>query len=110
MFRRTLTVLIAAVAFAGSAMATDLPRWYPQDGFQRTGQIDDIHLDRNVIVIDDSAYRIADGLIVHSLSSYSDSVARLRPGTVIGYKTAGGATITEIWLLPKNFADRRRRR
>ena len=106
-----LTALTAALALAGTAMAQDLPDYYPENGFQRTGSIDSVQFEAQRIVIDDIAYTISSSVVVHSPRSYSVPATKLRIGARVGYKLAsGGRVIAEIWLLPGRYPDDRRRR
>ena len=110
MFKKTIYTLIATIFLAGTAMAADLPSYYPADGFQRVGVLDSVQLDRQVIIISDIPYSLANSLIVHSTSAYSVPTSQLRIGSKIGYKMArSGRLITEIWLLPNNYKSPRRR-
>jgi len=109
MFKKTTYTLIAAIFLAGTAIAADLPSYYPADGFQRVGVLDSVQLERQVIIISDIPYSLANSLIVHSTSAYSVPTSQLRIGSKIGYKMArSGRLITEIWLLPNNYESPRR--
>jgi len=110
MKRIALTVAVLSV-FVGGWAAAQFPAYYPKEGFQRVGIVDDIQLDRQVIVINDVPYNLANNFIVHSETSYSVPVSQLRLGGQVGYKTAGrGRLISEIWLLPNNYKSPRQRR
>jgi len=102
--KRTLSlILVIAFAFTGSAFAQSLPSHYPDKGFQRTGIVDAVIADEGRIVIDDISYTISAAAVVHSRSSSNDSMARLRKGRLVGFKTVGGDVIKEFWLLPQNY-------
>lgn len=109
MTKRLFCVLFISLALAGSALAQNFPGYYPKDGFQRTGKIDAYYADEGRIVINDMTFQLADSVIVHSMTSFSDSKARLTRGQVVGYKLAGNGLISEFWLLPSSYNDRRRR-
>ena len=111
MMKKITYLLIVAIAMVSSLAYAEFPKYYPENGFQRTGILDDVQLDRQILVINDIPYSLANNLIVHSQSSYSVPATRLRSGTQIGYKmAAGGSLITEIWLLPNDYKSPRQRR
>jgi hypothetical protein len=109
---KKISILFAAVALMASSLSmADFPNYYPTDGFQRVGTLDGVQLGRQVVVIDDIPYSLANSVIVHSPSSYSVPSSQLRIGSKVGYKmAAGGRLITEIWLLPDDYKNLRRRR
>ena len=110
MFKRITFLFVALFALCSAATAQGLPSYYPKEGFQRVGTLDDLQLGRQVIVINDVAFTMSDNLIVHSLTSYSVPSSRLRIGSQVGYKfSRQGGLITEIWLLPKGYKSRRHR-
>lgn len=110
MIKKFIHMLLAAVFIASAAVAADFPSYYPKEGFQRVGVLSDVQLDRQVIIIRDIEYSLADNVVVHSMNAYSVPAKRLRAGTNIGYKTASdGRLIMEIWLLPNNYKNPRRR-
>jgi hypothetical protein len=104
---RTLTLLL--LLLTTNAIAQSLPDYYPREGFRRTAVIDLVNLDERRIVIGDSSYTLADRVVVRSLSSRSDSLARLRVGTRVAFATNASNQIHEVWLLPDNYTDRRSR-
>jgi hypothetical protein len=108
---KKLTYMLAAMIFlATTSVAADFPSYYPKNGFQRVGVLDDVQLDRQIVVINDIPYSLANNLTVHSMSSYSVPATRLSRGVQVGYKMASnGRLITEIWLLPNNYKSPRRR-
>ena len=111
MMKKFTYLLVVAVMLASSLAYADFPNYYPKDGFQRTGILDAVQLDRQILVINDIPYNLANSFIVHSPSNYSVPATRLRGGTQIGYKlAAGGRLITEIWLLPNDYKSPRERR
>ncbi len=94
---------------AGSAFAQSLPSYYPSEGFRRTAVIDLVNLEERTIVIGDSSFKLADTVLVRSMSSQSDSIARLRPGTRVGFRLNSLNQISEVFLLPSNYRDNRGR-
>lgn len=108
MKKAVLLSIILACGFTGTALAQKFPDYYPSEGFGETGPIDWIDLSAGKIVIDDSNYRISPNVVVRSLSSKEDSLARLRVGTNVAFKSRGGMII-EVWLLPDNYSSKRRR-
>ncbi len=109
MVKKLLTVGTVLVLLAASAYAQSLPGYYPDDGFQRTGTLDGIDHQRQLIVIGDVQFRMASNMVVHGLSSYSIPKERLKIGQKLGYKLSpNGRLIMTLWVLPKNYEDRRR--
>jgi len=104
--------LSAAIAFAisATAIAANFPSYYPKNGFPNTGRVDAVYVDEGRIVIADMDYKISTSVVVHSLSSYRDSVGRIRKGAMVGFKVTGGDVIQEFWLLPNDYEPPRRRR
>jgi hypothetical protein len=110
MFQKLRVVLVATILFVSVAAASEYPDYYPKSGFQRTGTLDAVQLDRQQIVINDVRYSLSNNLIVHSMSSYSVPATQLRPGLTIGYSMASsGRLITKIWLLPRDYRSPERR-
>ncbi len=105
MKKLTLVLLL----LAGNALAQSLPAWYPSEGFRQHAVIDYVYLEERRIVIGDSNYRLAESFTVRSMSSSNDSVARIRPGVRVGFKMNSAREITEFFLLPANYRDRRSR-
>ncbi len=109
---KKIVLMIAALVLVASNFAyAQFPAYYPKAGFQRVGTLDSVQLDRQVIVINDVPYNLANNLIVHSEAAFSVPTSKLRIGGQVGYKTAGrGRLISEIWLLPNNYKDPQQRR
>jgi hypothetical protein len=104
-----LILAIACVAI-GTAGAADFPKYYPEKGFQNTGRVDAVYAEENRVVIGDISYQMSTAVVVHSMSSYSDSLARVRAGAHVGFRLgSGGRLIEEFWLLPRNYKAPRRR-
>ena len=109
---KKLTTMLAVAAVMSSSLAfAAFPAYYPKEGFQRVGILDDVQLERRVIIVNDIPYSLADSVIVHSPKSFSVPSSQLRIGAQVGYKmAAGGRLITEIWLLPSDYKNPRRGR
>lgn len=111
---RTLQLAITAIAvlLAGTVAAQNLPKYYQNADFQRTGRIDSVQIEAQRLVIDDIPYTFSSNLIVHSPRSYSVPISNLRVGSTVGYKllNARGRLIGEIWLLPNDYNERAPRR
>lgn len=101
--------LILGTVLATNAVARDLPAYYPEDQLGRSGEIDAIYLDENRVIIDDVPYEISGDVVVHSLTAYSVSRTRLRPGTRVAFKAGSNRLITTFWLLPRGYEPRGRR-
>lgn len=100
--------LVIAFAFTGTAIAAKLPSYYPTERFQHTGIVDAVYAEEGRIVIDDTSYPMSSSAVVHSLSSNKDSFSRIRKGANVAFKMRGNA-ISEFWLLPMNYKEKRRR-
>ncbi len=100
---------IAALTIASSAVAQDFPKYYPADGFRRTGNVDAVYTDESRIVINDTQYEYSGSVVVHSLSSYRVSFGRIHSGVHVAYKLGSDNKIVELWLLPANYPDARSR-
>lgn len=102
---KKIIYLIAAVSMMASSMAiAAFPNYYPKGGLHLVGNLDDVQLKRQVVIINDISYSLADNVIVHSPSSFSVPTTQLRIGGKVGYRMAtGGQLITEIWLLPRDY-------
>ena len=103
--------LVLAIAFVltGTAIAADFPSYYPDKGFQNTGRVDAVYAQDNRIIIGDISYQMSTSVVVRSLSSKNDSLARVRAGAYVGFRMGRGEVIEEFWLLPGNY-DRSKRR
>lgn len=100
-----------AIAFVlmSTAIAADFPGYYPEKGFQNTGRVDAVYAGDNRIIIDDISYRMSTSVVVRSLSSKNDSLARVRTGAHVGFRLGKRQLIEEFWLLPGNYDSPRRR-
>ena len=109
--KKITLITVALMMMASSIAMAAFPSYYPSEGFPRVGTLDDVQLKRQVIVINDIPYSLANNLIVHSPSSFSVPSSQLRIGGTVGYKMAtGGRLVTEIWLLPSDYVNPRRGR
>jgi len=104
-----LLIIVLTCGIASTALAQIFPDYYPENGFQDVGVIDDIDHFNGFIIIGDIEYRLSSKAVVRSLSSKEDSMARLRAGTMVGFRLLGTDIITEFWLLPNNYGSTRRR-
>lgn len=109
MKKTLLLSLMIAFMMTGTAIAANLPDYYPAKGFPNTGRVDAVYADEGRIVIGDISYQMSSSVVVHSLSSNNDSIARIRQGVLVGFKTSRGQVIEEFWLLPSNYKSRARR-
>lgn len=105
---RTL-IFAVLIAATGPAFSQGLPKHYPAEGFSRSGLVDAIYVDERRIVINDIPYVYSESVVVHSMSSNRASLNRVRSGVRVAYKMGSGRVIVEIWLLPPNYKDSRRR-
>ena len=102
-------MLVACCLFAGTALAQSLPNYYPDKGFQRTGTVDAVNVERQSIVINDQLMSLSGNVIVHAPNAYAVPATRLTKGTRVGYKLSqNGSLIVELWILPSGYRERRR--
>ena len=109
MKKTLLLILTIASVVAGTAIAANLPGYYPANGFRNTGRVDAVYAEEGRVVISDVSYQISDTVRVRSLSSKNDSLARIREGVLVGFRTRNGKVIEEFWLLPNSYKSRARR-
>lgn len=109
MSNKLILVLVVGLVVMTTAIGQTFPSYYPEEGFQRTGTVNAVYYDESRIVIDDVPYHMSDAPVVHSLTAYSVSIARLRPGVKVAFKTGNSRLINEFWLLPMNYDPRQRR-
>ncbi len=106
---KRILLVITSILLASGVYAQSLPKHYPSEGFQRTGVVDAVYPDELRIVINDMPFVYSKAVIVRSLSSNRASLTRVRPGVKVAYKMGSDQRITEMWLLPPNYSDARRR-
>lgn len=105
---KLITAILATIMMVGTAFADDLPSYYSK-GMQRTGSLDGIDHQRQMIVIDDVRYIMSSNLIVHSPNAYSIPATQLRLNSKVGYKlSSNGRLIMELWVLPRGYKERGR--
>ena len=109
MKKTLLLILTMAAAMAGSAFAANFPAYYPAKGFPNTGRVDAVYAEEGRVVIGDISYQISESVVVRSPTRRKDSLARIRKGVRVGFRTKGESTIVEFWLLPRTDESRRRR-
>lgn len=102
-------VAVVAIIIASSAYAQDFPKYYPAEGFRRTGNVDAVYTDESKIVINDTLYYYSGSVVVHSPSSYRVSFGRIKNGVRVAYKLGSDNKIIELWLLPANYSETRSR-
>jgi hypothetical protein len=88
--------LAIAGAQGSSERGLILPTFYP-DKFDNTGHID--RLGKNVIVIDDSLYKLASFTEYATPTSRHTTIASFRVGNIVGYKANAKREIVSLWLL-----------
>ena len=109
MRKTSIFALILGCSLAFSAIARDYPDYYPKQGVGRAGEIDAVHFGENRVVIDDIPYQMSTDVVVHSLTAYSVSKFRLRPGVKVAFQVGSSRTITKFWLLPHDYDATRQR-
>lgn len=109
MKKTSFIIAMIACLLMSAAIAATLPSYYPANGFRDTGRVDALYADEGRIVIDDMSYQISSAAVVHSLSSYSDSMSRVRVGAHVAFKMNKNRLIVEFWMLPRNYDASKRR-
>lgn len=107
---KSITRIVAAtLALVATLAHAGFPAWYPQDGFERWGKIDEFRTGDSVLIINDTYYKYTKNLVVHSLSQKSDSTSRLRKDVTVGFYVdvtpQGERVIREVWLLPDTYTQ-----
>jgi len=108
---------------ANLCLAETLSSHYAENEFSGFGTIDIVNLDEGTVVIGDIFFLLHEDVIVHSLRKQSVSDRKLKLGTEAAYKLSSGndshilisqsgsqQQISEIWLLPKGYIEKNRRR
>ena len=108
-----LTGLACLAITAGTAWAADkLPDKYPEY-FNDAGALDEVSMERGVVIIDDRALPISMNVRVHTPNTQFGSYRSLKKGQTVGiHVTSGGGgrgTVDEIWVLPKGYKPTLRR-
>jgi len=109
-----LTGLACLAITAGTAWAAAdrLPDKYPEY-FNDAGALDEVSMERGVVIIDDRALPISMNVRVHTPNTQFGSYRSLKKGQKVGiHVTSGGSgkgTVDEIWVLPKRYKPTLRR-
>lgn len=103
-------ILLIAFAMTGSAVAANLPGYYPANGFPNTGRVDAVYAKEGRVVIGDISYVVSESVVIRSLTSKNDSFARVKQGVLVGFRTGKGRAIEEFWILPGNYDSERNQR
>jgi len=106
---KKILIVALAIVLAGPAIAQKLPKHYLAEDFQRSGVVDAVYADELRIVINDMLFYYSSNVVVHSMSSERASFSRVRSGVIVGYKVGSNREIVELWLLPPNYTDSRKR-
>jgi len=108
------TRILAALVLnllVGIALADKLPDYYPR-AFSYSGMLQRLDVEQRAAVINGTFFRLAQDLKVHTLNTESATVDALRTGLPVGCRYVatpkGARVITEIWLLPEEYAERYR--
>ncbi len=99
-------LLIYMLMLASPAFSASLPDYYPER-FDRIGTLDDIDLDRRVMIINDVTIPIAIDLRVHNLNTRFSTARSLVPGMNVGFGTTGSrglsGAVSDLWVLPADY-------
>lgn len=77
-----------------------MPKYYP-NGFHGMGHINEIYIDKNLVVIDDRAFKLYATTEYHTPDQEHASSALFVPGSFVGYLKDSTNTITSMWLITK---------
>ncbi|MGE0372409.1 MAG: hypothetical protein AB7Q01_11040 [Gammaproteobacteria bacterium] len=101
-----LILLAGALALCFPAFAASLPDYYPER-FDRWGVIDQVNLDRQIIVINDVNVRVTRDLRVYTVNTRFAALQSLKPGMKVGFGTTGSralsGAVSEVWILPSDY-------
>ena len=97
-------LILLALLLGGTAIAQNLPDYYPKKGLIQTGVINEIIADAGRIIIGDISYRMNPRPIVRTPRSAYDSMSKIRPGTRVAFRIDANGEISEFWIYPKNTA------
>ena len=108
-----LACLAITAGTAGTAVAADrLPAKYPEY-FNDAGALDEVSMERGVVIIDDRALPISMNVRVHTPNTQFGSYRSLKKGQKVGIHVisagSGRGTVDEIWVLPKGYKPTLRR-
>jgi hypothetical protein len=76
-----------------------MPDYYPAEGFDGMGYINDIAIRDDRVVIDDSEFRISPYTEYHTLTFENAPGALFKEGDRVGYVLGSEKTITSMWLI-----------
>ena len=103
-------IMLAWLMLPGMLWAQDpLPSYYPED-LPRTGPLERLDLGERVVVVNDTLYRLARYVPVHTPRLEMADLGDLAEGDEIAFnherKVQGSSVITEIWKLPKGHREK----
>ena len=75
------------------------PDHYPYNGFHGMGHINDILIDKNLVVIDDMTFKLYATTEYHTPDQEHASSALFIPGKFVGYLKDSANTIVSMWLI-----------
>lgn len=100
---RTLVALVFAAGTVTTALAAELPAYYPKT-FDSTGVINTLPNPNNhSVVIDDRRIAVSPGLVVHSPLVRSGGATLLKVGQSVGYTVTGSGSVSEVWVFPAGY-------
>ncbi|MBK8161883.1 MAG: hypothetical protein IPK65_01645 [Gammaproteobacteria bacterium] len=101
-----LILLAGALFLCFPAFAASLPDYYPER-FDRWGVIDQINLDKQIIVVNDVNVRVTRDLRIYTVNTRFATLQSLKPGMKIGFGTTGSRSlsgaVSEVWILPADY-------
>ena len=76
-----------------------MPDFYPADGFDGMGRINEIVVNDGIVVIDDSEFRLSSYAEYHTPTYKNAPGALFKQGDQVGYILDSEKNITSMWLI-----------
>lgn len=108
--RKYLVAVILSLAIPSVVIAAKGGRFIPEH-FDVYGTVDGLYPAKGYIVVDDSVYYVNGATRVRGKEAKAENVDSLRAGQRVGFFTQSAGEnsppISEIWVLPSSWQDRR---
>jgi hypothetical protein len=76
-----------------------MPDYYPAEGFDGMGHIDDISYRDGLVIINDTGLKVSPSAEYHTPTNKYASSALFKQGDEVGYILDSDGTIISIWLI-----------
>jgi hypothetical protein len=103
---RIILTILCLLLTSLPVIAGKVPDYYPEK-FQSWGKLNRLDTERNVIVVNDAALRLAPQVKVYTVNTRFGTLDQLREGMTIGLQARGSkAVVSEVWVLPKDYSPK----